>query len=162
MTTEVQITGLNDKIIALTKLSEVWILKCKEFEAQVLTIRETAIDDKLEILTGVHNLQAEVTRIDETLLVHEAQLSKHDKAFQLLDANAGTNINGAVTQMNLLQDEVVNSKTTLGTREAMVKGLKLSGTGSRNARGSTLLALIKAHFKLRPNMHPLEAVKTLL
>lgn len=164
MTTEVQITDLNDKIVALTKLSEVWILKCKELEAQVLTIRETAIDDKLEILTGVHNLQAEVTRIDETLLVHEAQLSKHDKAFQLLDANAGTNINGAVTQMSLLQDEVVNSKTTLATMEAMVKGLKLSGAGNRNSRGLYIAGIdkIKAHFKLRPNTHPLEAVKTLL
>ena len=161
---ETQVQDLNTKVAALTQLNQHLLQKYTELETQMIKIRSDAVDDKADLMTTCHNLQAHLTRIDETLSVHDLLLSKHEKAFQMLDRDAGTNISGAVTQLTAVQEELANNKTMLATMEALMKGLKLSGNNNRNSRGLYIAGLdkIKAHFQLRPHTHPVEAVKTLL
>ncbi len=161
---ETQVQDLNTKVSALTQLNQHLLQKYSELENQMIKLRSDAIDDKADIMTTCHNLQAHITRIDETISEHESILHKHGKAFQMLDRDVGANISGAVTQLTAVQEELANNKTTLATMEAMMKGLKLSGNNNRNSRGLYIAGLdkIKAHFKLRPNTHPVEAIKTLL
>ena len=79
---ETQVQDLNTKVAALTQLNQHLLQKYTELETQMIKIRSDAVDDKADLMTTCHNLQAHITRIDETLSVHDLLLSKHEKHFR--------------------------------------------------------------------------------